>query len=79
MNPLVPGEQLGHQFNGSLQSFSFSLSAEASVYGYVELWTGGRNPVAIDNFDTIILTSKYWEVLLAEGTVLIQVLKSKTE
>lgn len=59
MNPLVPGEQLGHQFNSSLQSFSFSLSAEASEYGCVELCTGGRNAIAIDNFDTIILTSKY--------------------
>lgn len=59
MNLLVPGEPLGHQFNGSLQSFSFSLFAEVSVYGYVGLRTGGRNPIAIDNFDTVVLTSTY--------------------
>lgn len=42
-----------------------------------QLCTGGRNSVVINNLDTIILTSKYWEVLLAESTTLIQVLKSR--
>jgi len=58
MNLFVPGEQLRCQVNGSLQSFSFSLFAEISVCGCVQPRTGGRNPIGIDNFDAVILTSK---------------------
>lgn len=74
MKILVPGEQLRHRHNGRFQSFS--LFAEASLLGHVELCSKRTLLLSISE-DIIILTSKYWEVLLAKITILIQILKSR--